>query len=69
MDKPYEVLTQRQTIGRLPDDTFGPVMRVTVKTAGGVVLAVDVPAADYVPDKVRALIDEKVAHADEIANF
>lgn len=64
-----EVLTQRQTIARLPDDSYGTVMRITFRTAANVVLSVDVPAADYNPETARAMIEERAAHADEIQNF
>lgn len=65
----YEVTDQRQTIAELPDRTYGPVMRVTFRTVGGAVMSVDVPIGAYNVDNVRAAIEERVAHAEEIANL
>lgn len=69
MAETYKVLSQRQTVARQADDTFGPVMRITFRTGAGVIASVDVPTADYNVDTVKAAIEERVIHADEIANL
>ncbi len=65
----YEVIDQQQTVGLLPDRTYGPVMRVTFRTSAGVVMMVDVPIGLYNVDNVRAAIEERVAHANEVSNL
>lgn len=67
--KPYELVSQRETVARLPDDSFGQVVRITFRVTGGPVLSVDVPMADYTADNARRLIMEKVGHAQEIQNL
>ena len=65
----WTVLDQEQTIGRLPDRTFGPVIRVTFRTGAGIVRSLDVPAADYSVDTVRALIDTAAAETDAVSGL
>lgn len=65
----YEVIDQHQTVGQLPDRTYGPVMRVTFRTVGNVVMMVDVPIGDYNVGNVRAAIEQRVADSEEIAQL
>lgn len=62
----YIVVKQEQTVGKLPDNTFGSVVRVTFRTTAGTVLAVDVPTDVYSVDTVKAAIEERVAHSEAI---
>jgi hypothetical protein len=65
----WTVLDQEQTIGRLPDRTYGAVVRVTFRTAAGIVRSVELPAADYSVDAVRALIDAAATETDAVQNL
>lgn len=67
MDKSYTVISQRQITGRLPDDTYGPMVRVTFQVTAGPVLSVDVDARAYNVDTVRTMIEERVQHAEDIS--
>ena len=65
----YTVIKQAQTIGRLPDDTFGPVVRVTFRTANGTVRSIDVDANAYNVDNVREAIEAEVQKIEDVANL
>lgn len=65
----YQVIDQQQTVGQLPDRTYGPVMRVSFRTVGGVVMMVDVPIGEYNVDNVRSAIEQRVAHSEEISQL
>lgn len=65
----FTVVSQRETIGRLPDNSYGPVVRVTFRTFGDVVLSVDIPASEYTVDNVKAAIEARVQHANDISQL
>ena len=67
--KGWTVLDQEQTVGRLPDRSYGPVMRVTFKTAAGVVRSLDVPVADYSAARVTELVEAAAAETDAVQNL
>lgn len=69
MAETYTVVSQRETIGKLPDNTYGQVVRITFRTFGDTVLSVDVPATDYNVDNVKAAIEARVQHANDIAQL
>jgi hypothetical protein len=69
MAEGWQVLNQEQVIAKLPDNTYGPVVRVTFRTDAGVVRNIDVPVAAYDADTVRATIDAEVVKINEIANL
>lgn len=68
-ERGYEVVKQTETVGKLADDTFGPVVKVIFRIASGAVLSIQVPTTDYSLDAVRVAIEERVRHANEIANL
>lgn len=68
-ERGYVVVKQQETVGKLPDDTYGPVVKIIFRVASGAVLSVQVPTTDYSADAVRLAIEERVRHADEIANL
>lgn len=63
------VLRQEQVIGKLPDNSYGPVVRVTYRTANNVVRWIDVPVEDYTADNVSALIEAQVDEIDAVTNL
>lgn len=69
MAETYTVVSQRETIGRLPDNSYGQVVRVTFRTFADVVLSVDIPATEYNVDNVQAAIEARVQHANAISQL
>lgn len=65
----FTILDQEQTIGQLPDRTFGPVVKIKFRTAGGIVRQVDVPLPEYRADLVKARLEAESANTDEISNL
>ncbi len=69
MAEKFTVTGQRETVGLLPDGTYGQVVRVTFVTTAGDHMSVDVPSKAYSVDNVRELIEQRVADADAITNL
>lgn len=65
----WEVVSQRTTIGRLPDDTMGSVVQVRYRTADGVVAWVEIPTTRFTPDAVRAAIEAQVTHVQAVSDL
>lgn len=69
MAETYVVVKQQETVGKLADGTWGTVVRVVFRTAGDVILSVDVPIELYSVDNVRAAIENRASHADAIQSL
>lgn len=65
----WTVVKQEQTIAKLPDDTFGPVVRITFRTTAGIVRSIDVPVAEYNAATVAERIDNAAKETDAIQNL
>lgn len=65
----YTVLSQEQRIGKLPDNTFGPVVAIKFRTAANIVREVDVPLSEYTPEQVAARLEAESANTDQISNL
>lgn len=63
----WEVIRQESMTVANPAGGFYEVIRVTFRTAAGVVGHVDVPRADYTVDNVRAAIEGHAGTLDAVA--
>lgn len=68
-EAPWLIIKQEQRTGKLPDGSFGDVVRVTYRTAGGTVRWADIPAELYSADNVRAVLDSDAAETDATATL
>lgn len=62
----FTVLNQEPTIAKLPDNTYGDVIKVTFKTAGGAYGFVNVPASRYTADYALAQVQALADHLDQV---
>lgn len=66
-DEPAWTITQQQETSDLgPANTYVSGVRITFRTALGVVGSVFVAATDYTPAKVRQLVGDKAAAVDAV---
>lgn len=66
----WTVIDQQERTGRLPNGSFGQVVRITYRTALGVVRSVDIDADTYRNvDAVKDIIDAEATRTDEIASL
>jgi hypothetical protein len=65
----WTVLDQEQTVGQLPDRSYGPIVRITFKTEAGIVRSVNIPVADYSVDQARTVIDAAASETDAVQNL
>lgn len=65
----WSVINQEQVIGKQPDNTYGPIMRVTYRTSTNVVRWVEIPINQYTADNVAAAIEAQVEQTDAISNL
>lgn len=65
----WSVINQEQVIGKLPDNTYGPVVRVTYRTTAGVVRSTDVPVKGYNAEAVAAQITAEVAEIEAVSGL
>lgn len=66
MAEAWSVVAQVPTVGKLPDGTFGDVVRVTFRTAAGNLGVVIVPATTYSAAAAREAIEAHAAELDAV---
>jgi len=65
----WVITNQAETSDLGPDGTYVPGVKVSFKTALGVVGSVFVPSAQYSADTVRNAVSARAAVADEVAQM
>lgn len=63
---PYTIIGQELTEDLTPDGRFVDTWRITYQTPAGVTAYVRVPASQYNPDTVHALISANVANVEAV---
>ena len=66
MAKEYTVLKADELVRPGDLGRLDKYYRVSIKTAGGMTLSVDVSASDWTPDRVRPLLTAAAEQADKI---
>lgn len=69
MAERWTILNQEQVIAKLPDNTYGPVVRITYRTSMGLVRSTDVPVVAYTADNVAAVINNEVDEIEAVQNL
>ncbi len=62
----WTVVSQTETVDQDAGGAFVPGVRVTVRTAAGDQASVFVPLTDYRPERVRELIEARVATLEAV---
>lgn len=65
----WVITAQMETTDVGPQGTYVSGVKVTFRTAAGVMGSVFVPQADYTVDRIRALINERAAVMDNVAGL
>lgn len=65
----YKILTQTETLGPGPDGKVTEGVKVMFETDSGITASVFVPKLRYSANKVKAAIQDYVAHLDAVAKL
>lgn len=62
----YEIIRITEQLRPAADGGVEKFYRHTIRTRGGTVLTVDIPEADFTPEKVEPILKARATNADKI---